>query len=140
MYLYIKMISIKIQSLDHVVYNVRDPEKSLQFYVDILGLDAERVREFRAGTVPFPSVRVSSETIIDLFPPEYHCTEPGGNNVNHIALTLTNAPSEIEAFLKERGIPIVREMTGNFGAPGDGAHAFHVHDPDGNLIELHVYE
>jgi len=61
------------------------------------------------------------------FPPEYH-------------LTGESAPSKIESFLKERGVEIVKEMTGNFGAWGDTAHAFHVLDPDGNTIELHAYE
>jgi catechol 2,3-dioxygenase-like lactoylglutathione lyase family enzyme len=140
MYLDVKTMNIKILSLDHVVFNVSDTERSLGFYAETLGLSPERVDEFRAGSVPFPSVRVNAETIIDLFPPEYHRAQPGGNNVNHIALTLANTPREIEAFLRARGIPVVREMTGNFGARGDTAHAFHVRDPDGNLVELHAYE
>ncbi len=133
-------MNIKILALDHVVYNVFDVERSLEFYAGVLGLQPERVEAFRAGTVPFPSVRVNSETIIDLFPPQYHLSERGGNNVNHIALTLANTPAQIEAFLNSRGIAIEREMTGNFGARGDTAHAFHVTDPDGNTIELHAYE
>jgi catechol 2,3-dioxygenase-like lactoylglutathione lyase family enzyme len=132
-------MNIKITSLDHVVFNVSDAEKSLAFYSGTLGLPAERVDEFRAGHVPFPSVRVSAETIIDLFPPEYHRTVPGGQNVNHIALTVAGTPDRIEAFLNERGVAIVREMTGNFGAQGDTAHAFHILDPDGNMVELHAY-
>ncbi len=134
------MISIKILSLDHVVFNVSDAERSLRFYAGVLGLHAERVDEFRSGKVPFPSVRVNAETIIDLFPPEYHRTEPRGNNVNHIAMTLANTPDQIESFLNQQGIPIAGEMAGNFGAQGDTAHAFHVVDPDGNTIELQAYE
>ncbi|HZY98257.1 MAG TPA: VOC family protein [Candidatus Baltobacteraceae bacterium] len=87
----------------------------------------------------FPSVRINAQTIIDFFPPHYHHVTRGGNNVNHIALTLANATQEIEAFLRVRGIPIQREMVGNFGAQGDHAHAFQVLDPDGNTIELHAY-
>lgn len=132
-------MNIKILSLDHVVFNVADAERSLRFYAETLGLRPERVEEFRAGSVPFPSVRVNAQTIIDLFPPEYHRATPGGNNVNHIALTFANRPEEIETFLNERGVPIVREMTGNFGAQGDTAHAFHIVDPDGNMLELHAY-
>ena len=140
MYLHIKMLYLKIRSLDHVGFNVADPERSLRFYAGTLGLQPERVEEFRAGNVPFPSVRVSEETILDFFPPEHHRVRPGGNNVNHIALTFENTPAQIEAFLRERQIDIVREMTGNFGALGDTAHAFHVMDPDGNMLELHAYE
>jgi catechol 2,3-dioxygenase-like lactoylglutathione lyase family enzyme len=133
-------MSIKILSVDHIGFNVSDPERSLQFYAGTLGLQPLRFDEFRAGKVPFPSVRVNAETILDFFPPEYHRETPGGRNVNHVALTLADTPAQIEAFLKERGIEIVLEMTGNFGAQGDNAHAFHVLDPDGNMLELHAYE
>lgn len=140
MYLNIKMLSLKIQSLDHVGFNVMDPERSLRFYTGTLGLAAERVEEYRAGKVPFPSVRINATTILDFFPPQHHRQTLGGNNVNHVALTIANTPEEIETFLKERGVEIVGEMTGNFGAQGEGAHAFHVMDPDGNMLELHAYE
>jgi catechol 2,3-dioxygenase-like lactoylglutathione lyase family enzyme len=140
MYLNIKMISLKIQGVDHVGFNVADVERSVSFYTDKLGLPPERLEAFRDGKVPFPSVRINAGTILDLFPPEYHGAQPGGNNVNHIALTFDNAPAEIEAFLKDRGVAIAREMTGNFGARGDTAHSFHVYDPDGNMLELQSYE
>lgn len=130
---------LEIQSLDHVGFNVADPERSVAFYAGVLGLQPERLEQYRAGTVPFPSVRINEQTIVDFFPPHYSGAAPGGNNVNHIALTLANAPAEIEAFLRERRVPVVREMEGNFGARGDDAHAFHVLDPDGNTIELSAY-
>jgi catechol 2,3-dioxygenase-like lactoylglutathione lyase family enzyme len=134
------MLNLNILDIDHVVFNVADAERSIAFYNGKLGLPAVRVAEYREGNAPFPSVRVNANTIIDLFPPAYHRTQPGGNNVNHIAFTLGNGAAEIEEALKHRGLPIVREMTGNFGAKGDTAHAFHVFDPDGNMLELHVYE
>jgi catechol 2,3-dioxygenase-like lactoylglutathione lyase family enzyme len=139
MYLDIKMLNIKILSLDHVAFNVADVERSLDFYAGKLGLGPERVDDYRAGAVPFPSVRINAETILDFFPPAYHRAAPGGRNVNHIALTLDCTAGEIQAFLAERGIEIAREMTGNFAARGNDAHAFHIFDPDGNMLELHTY-
>jgi catechol 2,3-dioxygenase-like lactoylglutathione lyase family enzyme len=133
------MRKLEITSLDHVVFNVADPQRSIAFYAVVLGLQPERLEEYLAGTVPFPSVRVNAQTIIDFFPPHYHRVAPGGNNVNHVALALANAPHEIEAFLREAGVPVAREMEGNFGAQGDDAHAFQVLDPDGNTIELSAY-
>ena len=62
------MPGIKITELDHIVLNVGDIERSLKFYIDILGLQGERVNEFREGKVGFPSVRINADTIIDLFP------------------------------------------------------------------------
>ena len=145
LYLYVKIVRVKatqleVKSLDHVVFNVADPERSVEFYAGVLGLKPERLDQYRAGKVPFPSVRINAETIVDFFPPGYHRVAPGGNNVNHIALTLGNPADEIEAHLRECGVPVVREMEGNFGAAGDDAHAFHVLDPDGNTIELSTYE
>lgn len=134
------MIRIKIKSLDHVVLNVADAERSLAFYSGLLGLRPERAETFRSGRVPFPSVRIDARTILDFLDPAHREATPASRNLNHIALALENAPSEIAAFLKERGLAIEREMTGNFGAQGDTAHSFHVFDPDGNLLELQAYE
>ena len=140
MYLYVKMISVKIDSLDHVGFNVADAERSLRFYGDTLGLEKVRVDEYHSGSAPFPSVRVNDSTIIDFFPPKYHGVTPGGNNVNHIALSVADSPENIETFLRERGITVMRRMTENFAARGIAHHAFHIADPDGNLLELHTYE
>jgi catechol 2,3-dioxygenase-like lactoylglutathione lyase family enzyme len=134
------MISIKVNSLDHVVLNVADAQRSLAFYAGVLGLRPERTDEFRSGRVPFPSARIDARTILDFLDPAHRETTPANRNLNHIALALENAPAEIAAFLQERSIPIVREMSGNFGAQGETAHSFHVFDPDGNLLELQAYE
>ena len=140
MYLYIKMINLKLSSLDHVVLNVADAERSVAFYAGVLGLRPERLAEFRSGRVPFPSVRISETTIVDFLDPSHREPAPTNRNLNHVALLLDNAPSQIAAFLRDRGLPVVREMTGNFGAQGDTAHSFHICDPDGNLLELQAYE
>jgi catechol 2,3-dioxygenase-like lactoylglutathione lyase family enzyme len=138
MYLYVKMMNIKILSLDHVVFTVADPQRSLHFYSETLGLRKERAREYAAGRVPFPSVRINEQTILDFLQGERRTGMPSGN-VDHIALTLGNTPQEIRDFLKARNVEIVAEMTGNFGAAGDDAHSFHVFDPDGNVLELQTY-
>ena len=59
---------VKINAMDHIVLNVPDINRSLAFYMDVLGLEPERLDQFRRGEVRFPSVRVSSDTVIDLFP------------------------------------------------------------------------
>ena len=53
---------IKISDLDHIVLNVSDIQRSLDFYMNVLGLVGERVDEFKAGTVGFPSVRINDRT------------------------------------------------------------------------------
>ena len=58
---------VQVVGLDHVVFKCADVEKSLTFYCDTLGLEPERVDEWRRGDAPFPSVRITPTTIIDLF-------------------------------------------------------------------------
>lgn len=57
---------MRVIAFDHLVLNTADVERSLAFYTGPLGLEPVRVEEWRAGRVPFPSVRVSADTIIDL--------------------------------------------------------------------------
>ena len=41
--------------MDHIVLNVEDDEKMIDFYSRVLMLAPERLEEYRAGKVPFPS-------------------------------------------------------------------------------------
>jgi catechol 2,3-dioxygenase-like lactoylglutathione lyase family enzyme len=54
--------------LDHVVLEVRDPAASAAFYRDVLGLAPVRLAAFVKGAAPFPWVRVSRDTVVDLMP------------------------------------------------------------------------
>ena len=60
---------VKITEMDHIVLRTRDVEESLRFYTEVLGLQAERVEQWRAGEVRFPSARLNPDTIIDFSPP-----------------------------------------------------------------------
>ena len=58
---------VKITEMDHIVLRNKDVEVSLRFYTEVLGLKAERVEEWQAGDVRFPSARINADTIIDFF-------------------------------------------------------------------------
>ena len=49
--------------MDHIVLNVEDDEKMIAFYSEVLMFEPERLAEYRAGEVPFPSVRLNADTI-----------------------------------------------------------------------------
>jgi catechol 2,3-dioxygenase-like lactoylglutathione lyase family enzyme len=129
---------MNITHVDHIVFNVSDIDASVLFYERDLGLSIERLEEYRAGSVPFPSVRVNEATILDLFPPGMHA---GTNccNVNHIALVVDDTADAIVAALGRVGLPIVRGPVKNNGARGTGT-AVYTRDPDGNQIELRTYK
>src|ERR671914_2947704 len=100
----------KISAMDHIVLNVPDIERSMAFYTRVLGLEPERWEEFRQGKVPFPSVRVSLETVIDLFPMKPGETLAHGeelHNLNHFTMVVDAL--DFEAFQKhlaEQGVKI----------------------------------
>jgi len=54
--------------MDHMVLNVKNDERMIDFYSKVMLFAPERLEEYRAGEAPFPSVRLNSDTIIDLFP------------------------------------------------------------------------
>lgn len=122
---------MRVTAFDHVVLNVADVERSLAFYCGPLGLEPVRVDEWRAGKAPFPSVRVSADTIIDLV-----ARERGESNVDHICLVVE--PLDWQEVI-DSGTFTVLEGPGNrYGARGD-AQAIYVRDPDGNTVELRWY-
>ena len=62
------MAALVLNGVDHVVYVCRDVETVLAWWTGTLGLAGERVEQWRAGEVPFPSVRLSPTALVDLVP------------------------------------------------------------------------
>ncbi|MFI6036882.1 VOC family protein [Streptomyces sp. NPDC051315] len=135
--------------LDHVVLWVRDPLAAAHFYENTVGLEAVRVAEFAAGEVPFPSVRVNDEALLDLMPlstAEHMTVLPGaadsaGHPVNHICLALPQTAFDaLIARLGDRSVPVSDVSHGSFGARGKATRSFYFRDPDGNVIEARHYD
>src|SRR5919109_4688776 len=86
---------MQFMAIDHIAVNVNDVDRSLAFYHEALGLEIERLDEFRAGKCGFPSARVTPHTVIDLMPGGSVAHE-GRQPLNHFALTL--AADELTAL------------------------------------------
>ena len=125
---------ITVTAFDHLVLRVADVERSLAFYLGTLGLAPERVDEWRAGEVLFPSARVDAHTIIDVLPagPD----DPPGRNVDHLCLVIE--PTDLQALADSGSVEVVGGPANLFGARGQG-EALYVRDPDGNVVELRYY-
>jgi glyoxylase I family protein len=98
-------------AMNHIVLNVTDIDKMVSFYSEVLQLKTERLEEFRQSKVPFPSVRLNADTIIDLFPKEmWEKTAqagPGRVNLNHFCMALTKKDwDELGERLKVHGVAI----------------------------------
>ncbi len=134
--------------IDHVVLWVDDPKRALEFYVDVIGLEAVRAGEFEDGKAPFPSVRVNDRTIIDLmdralvpFVREFtDGGESGGTPINHVCLSMgASAYDSLIPRLAERGIRLTPGGKVSFGAQGVTAHSAYFRDLDGNVLEIRHY-
>jgi 8-oxo-dGTP diphosphatase len=132
-----------VEGLDHIVLVVDDVERSLAFWVGTLGLGGVRVEAWRRGEVPFPSVRVTAGTIIDLV-----ARRPGGPRparppaeLDHLCLVLgpTGAgAADLDAMVATGILDVVEGPVGRFGARGEGRSVY-VRDPDGITVELRTY-
>ncbi|MEU1676847.1 VOC family protein [Streptomyces roseifaciens] len=125
---------MRVIAFDHLVLNVSDAERSLAFYTGPLGLDPVRVDEWRAGRVPFPSVRVAPTTIIDLV--ERERGDTATSNVDHICLVVE--PLDWQSVIDADTFTVVDGPGKRYGARGD-AESVYVLDPDGNTVELRWY-
>ena len=131
-------------SMDHIVLNVEDIEKMITFYSKVLLLETERLEEYHEGIVPFPSVRLSSETIIDLFPKNfwYNNSTPqtGRKNLNHFCISMKKETwIELKGRLYDHNIEIEEGPVQRWGAHGTGI-SIYIKDPEGNTIEARYYE
>ncbi|AXI86180.1 VOC family protein [Streptomyces griseoincarnatus] len=135
--------------LDHIVLWVSDPIAAAHFYEKAVGLDPVRLADFSAGKAPFPSVRVSEETILDLMPrakADRMTMLPGaadssGHPVNHVCLSLSaDAFDALLDRLQEQSVPVSDIAHDSFGARGLAKRSFYFRDPDGNIFEARHYD
>ena len=123
---------MQVRSFDHVVLRVRSADRALEWYTEVLGLPAEREDDWRRGAAPFPSVRVSPDTVIDLVE-----RERTGENVDHICLVVDGA--DMDELAASDRFDVVEGPAPRWGARGEGT-ALYVRDPDGNTVELRSYD
>jgi catechol 2,3-dioxygenase-like lactoylglutathione lyase family enzyme len=123
---------------------VEDEEKMITFYSKVLLFAPERLEEFRRGDVPFPSVRLNADTIIDLFPKKMWQKSSGTGHdrgkLNHFCIIL---PKKVWENLLERlqanNVATEEGPVPRWGAHGTGL-SIYFRDPDNNLIEARQYE
>ena len=122
---------VSVNAFDHLVLKCADVERTLAWYVDQLGMIPVRVDEWRRGDVPFPSVRVSEETIIDLI-----AGQGRDDRLDHICLVIE--PVDLVGVAASGEFEVVAGPVRRFGARGDGT-SLYVRDPDGLMVELRHY-
>jgi len=130
-------------TLDHIVINARNVERALEFYGSVIGLEEERVGEWRRGEVLFPSLRLNADTLIDIFPPELWeapdasvDTKP---NFDHFCMCVdTNEWDALRKRITDARVTVELEPTTLWGAHGEGT-SMYLRDTEGNRVEVRHY-
>ena len=131
---------VKITEMDHIVLRTRDVEESLRFYTEVLGLQAERVEQWRAGEVRFPSARLNADTIIDFFASDsIPDSRDDVKNQDHFCMVIDYTDmEELKAHFEAIGVEIQAGPGKRWGSHGDGI-SLYIYDPDDNVVELRHY-
>ncbi|APW44560.1 VOC family protein [Rhodoferax saidenbachensis] len=132
------MVPFSIQRIDHLVFRVRDLQRSIAFYETVLGCAVVRRRD-DLGLI---HIRVGT-SMVDLISVDGKLGRAGGvaagaegKNVDHLCLRIAPFVEEsIVRHLGQNGITPHGPATSNFGAEGEG-FSLYFDDPDGNTIEL----
>ena len=131
---------VKITEMDHIVLRVQDVEESLRFYTQVLGMQAERVEQWRAGEIRFPSARINADTIIDFFASDQEpIAREGIKNQDHYCMVIEKTDMEaLKAKFEALGVDIQAGPGKRWGSHGDGI-SLYIYDPDDNVVELRHY-
>jgi catechol 2,3-dioxygenase-like lactoylglutathione lyase family enzyme len=122
---------MRVTGVDHYVLVAEDVEALIAWYRDELGLQPERLEEWRRGEVLFASLRVSESTLIDVF-----AGERSGVNVDHVALTVDDV--DLDELAASGRFAVEMGPMDLFGARGTG-RGIYIRDPAGNRVELRTY-
>ncbi len=119
----------KVNRVSHVVLNVSDPEASIKWYSDALGMELMSY-EPNMG-MAFMSFGTLDHDIALLRAPEG--VELGSPHFSHTAMSIEGGPEELKQLyqqVKATGAKI--EMTADHGL----SKSFYFLDPDGNRLEV----
>ena len=128
---------IKLAGLDHLVLRVKDLERMIAFYCEVVGCTLEWRRD-DLGLVHLRAGRA----LIDLVPVDGPLGKIGGaapgteaHNMDHFCLQVAEFDAAaIEAHLRSKGVAL-GEIKDRYGAAGRGT-TIYLQDPEGNRLEL----
>ena len=128
-----------LEAIDHVVLVVRDLERSLAFYRDVLGCRVLREAEWRRGEARFPSVAIGPDQMLNLHQagspvtPEAVNPQVGSEDLCFVAAVPIAA---VQARLAAHGVPVEIGPVPRMGGRGMLRTSVYFRDPDGNLLEI----
>lgn len=130
-----------VVDMDHVALRVRDIDRALEFYHDLLGMEIRDRERFENDEVPYVAV-VAGGRHLHLVPTDEEIAVGG----EHVCLLLrsdgTGTRAELDALLEDLRAAGVAVEDGEpyerYGAYGRDWAAY-VRDPDGRRVELKLH-
>ena len=120
-----------ITGLDHLVLTVRDPDATVRFYVDALGMRLETFRNGRKA-LHFGRHKINLHLAGQEFEPKADKPTPGSADLCFLTATPVD---QVATHLKALGHRLLEGPVARTGATG-GLRSIYLRDPDGNLIEI----
>jgi len=119
-------MKLRLREIDHVVLRVKDMQRMVRFYAEVLGAELVAYRpEFN-----MTHLRAGS-SMIDLVAGD----AGAGRNMDHFCLRVEPFDqAAILAHLKSHGVALGEART-RYGAEGNGV-SIYLTDPEGNQLEL----
>jgi catechol 2,3-dioxygenase-like lactoylglutathione lyase family enzyme len=134
--------AITITGIDHVVINVSDLARSVQWYARVLGAEPHQVDPGHGRAIR-TSLRIGPQKI-NLRPVATDTTDwftagHAAAGSDDLCFLTSAAPEAVVAHLQACGVPIVEGPVNRQGARGT-LRSVYCRDPDGSLIEIASYE
>ena len=114
---------IRLKSINHITYNVKDKDKALRWYVDVLGI--KQIPKMVDGDHLY-WLQLPSGAMVHIIENPEAPSAPS----HHTAFEVDDIEAARSALVA-KGIETTDIQTRN-----DGQRAFYLNDPDGNRIEI----
>lgn len=125
-----------IKKIEHIGLMVSNIERSIAFYMKVLGMKHLRTVPHSSGvfTFAYMSFPDAEETVLELVQVQGYSSElPAEGKVHHIGFTVTDIEQE---FQRIKDLPEVELKDEQPTILPDGSKVFLICGPDGELLEL----
>jgi catechol 2,3-dioxygenase-like lactoylglutathione lyase family enzyme len=124
--------AIEIEGIDHVVLRVKDGERALRFYIEVLGLRVERVIE----DFHYYQLRCGRNLLdLSVLPEGESLDDRIKRDLDHVCLNVRGSLTDLLAHLEKHKVEVVNGPLELYGAKGFGT-SIYVRDPDDHMLEL----
>lgn len=123
-----------MKSLDHLVLTVKDVEKSIEFYTEVLGMSSVQFGEGRHA-LKFGTQKINLHKAGKEYKP--HAKKPTCGSADLCFVTNETLTAWISK-LQQKHVTVEEGPVKRTGAVG-AINSIYIRDPDENLIEISVY-